>query len=67
MTFMAGADKARAFTKPAQDTLKKAAWLLEGHDFDGLTTWLDKYQQIQMYRSLSIDPPEELWDVAPST
>lgn len=65
VTHMAGADKGllattSRFTKPAKDTLKKAAWLLEGHDFDGLTKWLDKYQQIQMYRSLSIDPSEEL-------
>ncbi len=66
VTYLEGANKGllvttSRFTKPAQDTLQKASWLLEGHDFDGLTAWLDKYQTIQMHKSLKIDLPMEFW------
>ncbi len=66
VTYLEGADKGvivttSRFTKPALETLRKANWLLEGHDFNGLSRWLDKYQKIQMYKELNLIPPSNLW------
>jgi restriction system protein len=33
------------FTQPARVFMEQEKWLLEGRDFDGLVTWLDKYQK----------------------
>lgn len=38
------------FTRPAQEFMKKKAWLLEGRDFHGVVEWLDQYQKFQMMR-----------------
>jgi hypothetical protein len=66
VTHLAGADKGllvttSRFTRPAKQVLEKAAWLLEGHDLASLTDWLDRYQKVQMYRHLELQPPRDVW------
>lgn len=57
-----GADKGLVvttsrFTKPAMETVNQAnatQWRLDATDFEGLTKWLQLYQNLQMYRTLGL-------------
>jgi restriction endonuclease Mrr len=66
VTYLMNADRgaivnASHFSQPAQRTLSQSNWLLEGHDFHSLTSWLHDYQQFRMYKELGVTPHEEPW------